>query len=212
MTKHQTAGKNFSKGRALILLCGLLFFFSSAPAQAYTREYEKMSFSVKTALRRSLLSENLIAREQVDPRWLSTMSLRLQNMFPQNRFIQNQNFREDLLLKIFHEAHRAGLDPQLVLAIIHVESAFNKYAISTSYARGLMQIMPFWTKEIGDNDPSKLFSVKTNLRYGTVILKHYLDIENGNLTNALGRYNGSYGRSKYPRLVMHKLQRYWQWS
>ena len=212
MTKHHAEGAKFA-GRLIFIFTMLVMFFTGGTAaKAYPQEYEKMSYSVKTALRQSLLGKNLIAQQQVDPHWLSEMSRRLQKNFPDNNFIQNQKFRENLLLEIFHEAHRAGLDPQLILAVIHVESAFNKYAISRSYARGLMQIMPFWTKEIGDNDPSKLFAVKTNLRYGTVILKHYLEIEKGNLPRALARYNGSYGRNKYPRQVSAKLKRYWYWN
>ena len=105
-----------------------------------------------------------------------------------------------------------GLDPQLVLAVIHVESAFRKYAISSAGARGLMQVMPFWTKEIGDGEARNLFQLRANLRYGTVILRHYLDKEKGDLNRALGRYNGSLGSSKYPNLVHAKLKKHWLWD
>ena len=190
----------------------LLGAAGTVPAHGYAAEYHKMSFSVKTALRASLLRPVARPATPATQDWLDEMSRRLRKHFPHNPYIQNKIYREALLLNIRHEAYRAGLNPQLVLAIIHVESAFNRYALSRSYARGLMQIMPFWTKEIGDGDAGKLFDPKTNLRYGTVILKHYLEVENGNVRRALARYNGSIGRAKYPNLVLSKLKRFWQWT
>jgi soluble lytic murein transglycosylase-like protein len=109
--------------------------------------------------------------------------------------------REEFLVSVHYEAKRAGLDPQLVLGLIQVESNFRKYAISVAGARGLMQVMPFWARLIGDGDARRLFHLQTNLRFGCVILRHYLDRENGNLFMALGRYNGSRGRDEYPSLV-----------
>lgn len=109
--------------------------------------------------------------------------------------------REDLLRAIHYEATRAGLEPELVLGLIKVESGFNKYAISSVGARGLMQIMPFWTKVIG-NETHNLFDIRTNLRYGCLILRHYLEIEKGDMFRALGRYNGSLGKAQYPTLVV----------
>ena len=103
--------------------------------------------------------------------------------------------RVEFLKTLDYEAKRAGLDRQLVLALIQIESNFRKYAISIAGARGLMQVMPFWTRVIGDGESRHLFSMATNLRYGTVILRHYLDIERGDLFMALGRYNGSRGRA-----------------
>ncbi|MGI9298788.1 MAG: lytic transglycosylase domain-containing protein, partial [Gammaproteobacteria bacterium] len=119
--------------------------------------------------------------------------------------------RREFLTAVHYEATRAGIDPQLMLAVMHVESAFRKYAISSAGARGLMQVMPFWTREIGDGDARKLFRLRANLRYGAVILRHYLDRENGDLNRALGRYNGSLGSAKYPNLVHSKLRKYWTW-
>jgi soluble lytic murein transglycosylase-like protein len=107
-----------------------------------------------------------------------------------------------------YEALRAGLDPQLVLALIDVESRFRKYAVSTAGARGYMQVMPFWVREIG-MPGQNLFHARTNLRYGCVILRHYLRIEDGNLHNALGRYNGSLGRPEYPDRVLRALRDRW---
>jgi len=107
-----------------------------------------------------------------------------------------------------YEAMRAGLDPHLVLAVIDVESRFRKYAVSRAGARGLMQVMPFWVKEIGEPNHN-LFHERTNLRYGCTILRHYLDRESGNLVNALGRYNGSLGQADYPNRVLKTLRERW---
>ncbi|WP_156498667.1 lytic transglycosylase domain-containing protein, partial [Oleiphilus sp. HI0079] len=112
-------------------------------------------------------------------------------------------------LKMVHaEASRAGLEPELVLSVIHVESAFNRFAISVVGAQGLMQVMPFWKNEIGRPEDN-LMDMATNLRYGCTILKHYLDREKGNLIRALARYNGSLGRTKYPEKVLLFWERYW---
>jgi soluble lytic murein transglycosylase-like protein len=119
--------------------------------------------------------------------------------------------REDLLKTARYEAQRAGLDPQLVLALIEVESGFRQYAISHVGARGLMQVMPFWTRVIGDGNPSTLFNMRSNIRYGCVILRHYLDIEKGNVFRALGRYNGSLGKAEYPNLVLGAMNSKWAW-
>ncbi|MDH5229137.1 MAG: lytic transglycosylase domain-containing protein [Gammaproteobacteria bacterium] len=134
--------------------------------------------------------------------WLADMSQRLKKRFPKpkDRF---------LFLKYVHgEAQRASLPPELVLAIIEVESNFNQWAISRVGARGLMQIMPFWLKEIG-RPGDDLFTLQTNLRMGCTILRHYLDKENGNLIRALGRYNGSLGSFRYPDLVLTALRERW---
>lgn len=119
--------------------------------------------------------------------------------------------RRKLLTAIHYEATRAGLDPQLVLGLIHVESGFNRYAISSVGARGLMQVMPFWVRQIG-NRQHNLFDMHTNLRFGCTILRHYLDIENGDLFRALGRYNGSLGRPEYPNAVHGAWQRLFAWN
>ena len=116
--------------------------------------------------------------------------------------------RTEFLQMVRYEAQRAGLDPHLVLALIQVESGFRRHAISSAGARGYMQVMPFWTELIGDADASRLFDARTNLRYGCVILRHYLDRENGDLFRALGRYNGSLGRPEYPNAVLAALKRW----
>lgn len=134
--------------------------------------------------------------------WLTDMSRRLEKRIP------DHNSRINLLQNIHREATRSGLEPELVLSVIHVESNFNSYAISRAGARGLMQVMPFWLKEIGRPGDS-LFHDKTNLRYGCTILKYYLAKEHGNRVLALARYNGSRGSRQYPALVYKSLNTTW---
>ena len=134
--------------------------------------------------------------------WLTDMSRRL------HRQVQDPDERINILLRVHFEATRAGLQPELVLAVIEVESNFDRYAVSVAGALGLMQVMPFWLAEIGRQDDN-LLHVDTNLRYGCAILKFYLDKENGDLRRALGRYNGSLGRRRYPNKVIDKLSRKW---
>jgi hypothetical protein len=138
--------------------------------------------------------------------WLGEMSERLKIRVPEFRV------RLDFLKTLDYECLRSGLDRQLVLGLIQVESNFRKYAISVAGARGLMQVMPFWTTVIGDGDARKLFDMRTNLRYGTVILRHYLDIEQGDLFMALGRYNGSRGRRDYPDAVHAAWKNRWHYA
>lgn len=128
-------------------------------------------------------------------RWLGEMSERLKKRKTETQI------RIEFLETVWYEAKRAGLEPSLVLGLIQVESGFRKYAISVAGARGYMQVMPFWARAIGDGDASRLFHMQTNLRFGCVILRHYLDIERGNMSMALGRYNGSRGRPEYPNAV-----------
>jgi soluble lytic murein transglycosylase-like protein len=129
------------------------------------------------------------------------MSRRLSNRFGDERE------RREFLATVHYEATRAGLDPQLVLGVIHHESGFKKYAISSASARGYMQVMPFWTRQIGSAEHN-LFNLRTNLRYGCVILRYYLDMEHGDYFRALGRYNGSLGRAEYPNAVLGASSRY----
>ncbi|WP_420476122.1 lytic transglycosylase domain-containing protein [Noviherbaspirillum sp. ST9] len=128
--------------------------------------------------------------------WLGEMSTRLKKRLP------DWQVRREFLETTWYEAKRAGLDPALVLGLVQVESAFRKYAVSPVGAHGYMQVMPFWTRVIGDGDRRKLFHMQTNLRYGCSILRLYLDQEAGNLYLALGRYNGSRGRPEYPNAVL----------
>jgi soluble lytic murein transglycosylase-like protein len=135
-------------------------------------------------------------------RWLGAMSERLKKRIP------DWPSRKEFLQTVWYEAKRAGLDVSLVLGLVQVESNFRKFAVSSAGARGYMQVMPFWTRVIGDGDASKLFYMQTNLRFGCVILRHYLDRERGDLFLTLGRYNGSRGQSPYPNAVFSN-QRNW---
>lgn len=128
--------------------------------------------------------------------WLGEMSDRLKRRIP------DRQTRLELLETIWYESKRAGLEPAMVMGLMQVESGFKKYATSIVGARGYMQVMPFWSRVVGDGDPKKLFHMQTNLRYGCSILRMYIDMENGNLYLALGRYNGSRGRPEYPNAVL----------
>lgn len=177
----------------------------AAPALACAgRQIEEpLADSVRTALSASIASSappvpeftSELARQQHE-RWLQAMGRRLERHFPQAQI------RREFLQTVWYEARRAGLDPALVLGLIQVESGFRKFAVSAAGARGYMQVMPFWSRLIGDGDPSRLFHMQTNLRFGCVILRHYLDMERGELFLALGRYNGSRGQAPYPQAVL----------
>jgi soluble lytic murein transglycosylase-like protein len=134
--------------------------------------------------------------------WLTDMSSRLA------RQVKNPEERIEILTRVHYEAARVDLPPELILAVIDVESNFDRYAISVAGALGLMQVMPFWKDEIGRPDDN-LNRIDTNLRYGCTILRFYLDKEKGDLRRALGRYNGSLGKRKYPNLVINKLSYKW---
>jgi soluble lytic murein transglycosylase-like protein len=160
------------------------------PAFAGAQVEEKLATSVVSGLQRAIADNpvpvDYANRPDVRP-WIDEMSRRLASRFP------DAPSRNDFVATVFYEATRAGLDPQLVLGVIQYESNFRKYAISSADARGYMQVMPFWIKSIGTQEHN-LFHLRTNLRYGCVILRYYLDVENGDLFRALGRYNGSLGR------------------
>ena len=187
---------------ALLLCC-------ASAAQAGAQKYEPLSASVQAALHKAVsdtrpsLSSFKTPLEAAD--WLGEMSRRLEKRIP------NRAYRIDLLRSIHYEATRAGLDPQLVLGLMQVESNFRKYAVSSAGARGYMQVMPFWVNVIGRPEDS-LFDLRTNLRYGCTILRHYLDIEKGDLFRALGRYNGSLGKPEYPNLVRAAWQNDWRYD
>jgi soluble lytic murein transglycosylase-like protein len=178
-------------------------------ADAGTQVEERLAPSVVTVLSASISDRpvpvDYASRSDLRP-WLDEMSRRLAPR------IADAGSREEFLATVHYEAARAGLDPQLVLGVIQYESAFRKYAISPAGARGFMQVMPFWTALIGSGDNHNLFHLRTNLRYGCVILRHYLDLEEGDLYRALGRYNGSLGRPEYPTGVMEAVNRNWQFA
>jgi len=173
-------------------------------AHAGAQVEEQLAPSVAAGLQRAIADNPVPAdylnRPDLQP-WLTEMARRLAWRLPDERE------RRQLLATVHYESVRAGLDPQLVLGVMHHESGFKKYAISSADARGFMQVMPFWVRLIGAADQN-LFNLRTNLRYGCVILRHYLDMENGDLFRALGRYNGSLGRSEYPSAVVAAMGRY----
>ncbi len=170
---------------------------------------EPLIDSVRTALSSAITNKAPPVPEFSDTearlaylRWLSAMSDRLRQ-----RKADFQT-RTEFLQTVWYESRRSGLEISLILGLIQVESAFRKFSVSSAGARGYMQVMPFWTRSIGDGDVGKLFHMQTNLRFGCVILRHYLDRENGDLFMALGRYNGSRGRPEYPQAVL-KTQKAW---
>jgi soluble lytic murein transglycosylase-like protein len=184
----------------------LLLSLLGAPlaARAGAQVEEPLADSIRSALSASIAQSApprvRFEADQVEARmaylrWLGVMSERLKKRKTETQI------RIEFLETVWYEAKRAGLEPSLVLGLIQVESGFRKYAISVAGARGYMQVMPFWTRVIGDGDASRLFHMQTNLRFGCVILRHYLDVERGNLSLALGRYNGSRGRPEYPNAV-----------
>jgi soluble lytic murein transglycosylase-like protein len=180
-------------------------------SRAGAQQYETLSAATRAALSKAAADQpapnDYLKGDAAGQRWLSNMSERLMKRSP-GRFADGRDLSA-FLATVHYESTRAGLDPQLVLAVIDVESAFRKYAVSKAGARGFMQVMPFWVKEIGQPGHN-LFNLRTNLRYGCLILRHYLDIENGNLDLALGRYNGSRGRPEYPRAVEQALRERWK--
>ena len=138
-------------------------------------------------------------------RWLGEMSQRLRKRFADN------TARVEFLQALWYESKRAGLDPALMLGLVQVESGFRRYAISVVGARGYTQVMPFWARLIGDGEPSRLFHMQTNLRFGCVILRHYLNVERGDMYMALGRYNGSRGKPEYPNAVF-AARKVWEYK
>lgn len=189
--------------RILLCLAGLLFASGAfAGAQVYT----PLSASVRAVLQHSVSDQAAprlaFGTQQEADDWLKEMSYRLRKRIP------DEESRLDFLGTVHYEATRAGLEPELVLGLIEVESGFKKYAVSSVGAHGYMQVMPFWVKEIGTREHN-LFHLRTNLRYGCTILRHYLDIEKGDLYRALGRYNGSLGHSRYPNLVRAAWHNNW---
>ncbi|NRR33233.1 lytic transglycosylase domain-containing protein [Oxalobacteraceae bacterium] len=181
----------------------LLALACATPAQAGNQKEEALADAVRLALSNAIKDsrppEPGFGNESERLRyqgWLAQMSGRLKRKLPDDQV------RNEFLATAWYEARRAGLDPGLVLGLIQVESAYRKYAVSMVGARGYMQVMPFWTKVIGDSNRSALFHMQTNLRYGCAILRMYIDMEAGNLYLALGRYNGSRGRPEYPNAVL----------
>ncbi len=189
-------------GRRHVLLAGLAGVAPWPAAHAARQLEEPLADAVRSALSAAVRdaapptpSFETTEQRLAYLRWLAAASDRLKARKP------HYDARIEFLQTAWYESKRKGLDPSLVLALIQVESGFRKYAVSPVGARGYMQVMPFWARLIGDGDVSRLFHMQTNLRFGCVILRHYLDTERGNQFMALGRYNGSRGRTEYPNMV-----------
>ena len=187
----------------LALLC------AHGVALAGAQVYEPLAASVQAALSKSVSDRaprtSAFKSKLDEVNWLTAMSRRLDIR------IRDHRTRIAFLKTVHYEASRAGLDPQLVLGLIQVESGFKKYAVSRAGARGFMQVMPFWVKLIGAKGDN-LFDMRKNIRYGCTILRHYLDLEEGDLYRALGRYNGSLGRPTYPRAVEAAWKGQWHYD
>ena len=189
---------------ALLLAFGVLH-----RAEAGNQREEAMADAVRVALARAIADSRppqLSFVSDTDKAswqsWFDAMSRRLHSRMP------DALLRTEFLQTVWYESRRAGLDPAMVMGLIQVESGFRKYAISKAGARGYMQVMPFWTRVIGDGQPSKLFHMQSNLRYGCAILRMYIDVERGDLYLALGRYNGSRGKPDYPNAVRAAWKRW----
>lgn len=183
-----------------------LLFFISSNVFAGAQQYEILKEETKQMMSQSVsdfapkISSFLNEHDKI--LWLEKQNKKLERKIP------DVEFRNDFLISVHYEATRAGLDPELILGLINVESGFKKYAVSSVGARGFMQVMPFWVDNIGEKSHN-LFHLRTNLRYGCTILRHYLDIEKGNMFRALGRYNGSLGKPQYPDAVFGSSKNYY---
>lgn len=195
--------KKLNLAMLVLLLAG-----SSGLAFAGGQKEEALSAKARASLQKSMAdtasTRTAFQNPAEEKAWLAEMSKRLAKRIP------NESERLEFLTTLHWEASRAGVDPQLMLGLIHVESGFRKYAVSRVGARGYTQVMPFWVRTIGTRDHN-LFQLRTNLRYGALILRHYIDIERGDLYRALGRYNGSLGRPEYPTLVVGAWKRHWDY-
>jgi soluble lytic murein transglycosylase-like protein len=195
---------------ALSALTGLGLLFVPEQSMAGAQIEEPLVDAVRSALTSAVSNSAPPVPEFSDTesrlkylRWLGRMSERLKRQKP------NLEVRKEFLQTVWYESRRAGLEPALVLGLVQIESNFRKFAVSSAGARGYMQVMPFWTRLLGDGDAGKLFHMQTNLRFGCVILRHYLDREQGDLFLALGRYNGSRGKALYPNAVLDSKK---QWD
>ena len=195
--------------RALLLGTGVVALSPWFEVRAGTQAEEPLADSVRLALS-AAISDSAPPKPAFDTmdarldylRWLGEMSNRLRKR-------EAEHLRRiEFLETAWYESKRAGLEPSLLLGLIQVESGFRRWAVSSAGARGYTQVMPFWARLIGDGDPARLFHMQANLRFGCVILRHYLGRENGDLYMALGRYNGSRGRPEYPNAVFAS-QRAW---
>lgn len=194
--------RTFGHHKRFILALLIALLTTLQASNLHSQEEPNQEF--KEELKNLLSTENHFFDQYDAQVWMKDMSIRL------GKRAKHIPLKERLkILGLVHKhANAAGVDPQMILAIMEVESNFDHYALSVAYARGLMQIMPFWQKEIGKPEDD-LFDIETNIKYGCYIYKLYLKYEKGNTTLALGRYNGSRGKMKYPRKVYNALKRRW---
>lgn len=195
--------------QSALLLLGLLGALS-LPVLAGSQQEEKLAARVATSMHRAIVNTSpprlMFTHPAESARWLTEMSERVRP------WVHDDWLRTKLLTTVHYEASRAGLDPQLILAIIHTESHFRPYAISEAGAQGIMQVMPFWQTLLGGQAHS-LFDLQTNLRFGCTIFRHYLDQSEGDLSRALSRYNGNRSPdSPYSREVIQRWQMQWQYA
>lgn len=195
-------GRHHRRDLLAASLLGPLAFGLPKVAHAGAQVEEPLADSVRSVLSAAIANRappkpafNTIDERLAHLRWLGEMSERLKKRTAEHVT------RVEFLETLWYESTRAGLEPALLLGLVQLESGFRKYAVSVVGARGYTQVMPFWSRLIGDGDASRLFHMQTNLRFGCVILRHYLDQERGDLYLALGRYNGSRGRPEYPNAV-----------
>ena len=198
---------NKQKRHTLKLLgCGSVSFLALTKVWAGAQKEEYLADSVASAMSRSINNANpprlIFPTPEAAQKWFWDMNQRLRP------YVFSAYERRNILINLQYEASRAGLDPQLILGLVEVESHFHRYAISKAGARGLMQVMPFWVRQIGRPEHN-LFSTRTNLRYGCTILRYYLDRDGGNLFRALSRYNGSLGKAAYPNAVVNAMRLHW---
>jgi soluble lytic murein transglycosylase-like protein len=196
---------------ALALPAASLLAALLAPVRAFAgaQVYERLSDSARMSMHAAVSDRAVpfldFGNMDQGQKWLYDMASRLRERMP------DRKQRTEFLITAHYEAKRAALDPQLVLGLIEVESGFRKYAVSWAGARGYMQVMPFWVRLIGE-PTHNLFNLRTNLRYGSLILRHYLDVENGDFYRALGRYNGSLGQPEYPAAVQARWNGRWKYE
>lgn len=192
-----------------LLIAGAAALLPWREAMAGTQAEEPLADSVRLALS-AAISDSAPPKPGFDTmderlaylRWLGEMSQRLRKR-------ETEHLRRvEFLEAAWYESKRAGIETSLLLGLVQVESGFRKYAVSSAGARGYTQVMPFWSRLIGDGDTGRLFNMALNLRFGCTILRHYLNLERGDMYMALGRYNGSRGRPEYPNAVFAS-QRGW---
>ena len=185
------------RGAAILLLCaGLLTTAHAQPGKG-------VDAALKARLQNAIADTSSFDDEFDATVWLTDMALRLE------RRVEDPDERLEILRYVHQEAQRVELAPELVLAVIDIESAFERFAVSSAGARGLMQVMPFWLDELEQPEGTNLFDIPTNLRMGCTILRYYLDMEKGDLTRALARYNGSTGKTWYSERVLGRLSARW---